>query len=150
MQDDTQGQAHYVIWTRSRFPLSPLLRSPRCARGNGFGPAVHCIPHVACERALCSHTGCPVFCLRSPQGPSLRRSGSVVFEALCYKLQVAGSIYLFLQAALGTRFYSASSRNEYWKIFPAGKAQPERKARNLSAMYVLIVYKIRPPLPITG
>jgi hypothetical protein len=90
MQGDTQSLAHYVIWTRSRSPLSPSLRSPRCARGNGFGPAVHCVPHVACELSLCSNTGCLVFCLRWPQRSSLHRSGSVVFEALCYNPEGRG------------------------------------------------------------
>jgi hypothetical protein len=44
------------------------------------------------------------------RGRRKRRCGSVVVEALCYKLYVAGP-----SAAQGAGIYSASDRNEYQK-----------------------------------
>jgi hypothetical protein len=50
------------------------------------------------------------------------------------------SIYLILPAALGPGIYSASNRNQYQKqkkkknIFVESRAQPVRKADNLTAI----------------
>jgi hypothetical protein len=52
------------------------------------------------------------------------------------------SIYLILTVALVPGVYSPCNRNEYQqkkKIFMESRARPERKAENLTAIFVTIV-----------
>jgi hypothetical protein len=49
------------------------------------------------------------------------------------------SVYLILEAALGSGVHSASNTNEYQKNYLGSKVQPERKADNITAISERIV-----------
>jgi hypothetical protein len=76
----------------------------------------------------------------------LGERGSIVVEALCYKLEGLrpdevnmhiSSIYEILPAAPGPGAYSASDRNEYQKqkiMFLGSRARPVHQADNLTTI----------------